>query len=85
MVRSLYYKYPNYFSKDSYGNQTYAILDFVSQNCRVKYGDEWVCIPHRAFLIVSETKGKYDGDLRQVFLRKGRRWRLMTVEVVFCR
>ena len=63
MMRAIYYTFKHLFNKDSYNEEIRTILNLLSEAMRVKVGDDWVAVPIRAFNIVSEVKGVYDGEL----------------------
>ena len=64
MARAVMYTYKSIFDKKNYNNEIRAILDVLSLGLRIKVGNEWIPIPARAFNLVSEITGVFDGDLK---------------------
>lgn len=71
LVRMLMYKYGNIFSKDRYNTQATDALRWLSDRLVIKVGSEWKNIPERAFGILAEGKGTFDGSIAFQFNAKG--------------
>ena len=71
MQRTLLYEYKDIFSKDIYAEEVRKLVKQLSNAIRVKVGEEWISVPERAFNIVAEVSGRYDGEIKFIFNGSG--------------
>ena len=67
LVRMLMYRYNYIFSKEKYTAEIAQGIRWLSDRLVIKVGSEWKNIPERAFGLLSEGKGTFDGSIKFQF------------------